>query len=504
MWQRSLPDQGRSTSTIPTNQVFTAVTLSKGSFRAPATTAQLADGARTLRYPSYGDTCRAASVSASAELDSLWMAGFLDHATSTQDEEIKATLRSLLSLPGSDILPAADGNLKSHPSNACKATNDDSGNGMSLEEKERLESAKRRLLMKQKRLRCSSPLASKKVKPKVKPKPSKTSPTPYHSANAKISKVLQTRTPMHQPAQMQSDLLEHLFQINRREISAAITIQSLWRRCVSIGHTKRIILSYRSAKMIQAIVRGHLARMRVYRIRQRLLRAVLKCQCQYRCRNAWRRWRHNQLMERIAATKCQSVARMRLARRIILRLRLRHAATQIKSVWRGYQGRRHRAQRRLYRNATVLQCWRRAELAKRAVKHLHLMKHEAANHIERWWRGHCARMRRDELLYQRTIETRSNQVRVLAAEEQFWSDRLQDLEKRMASDDDIKEWKRILADLPAQSNRTRRANSNRRDSPGRPEGATAGPIPTIGRTGLAGTGRSQHCQYQRVYNEMQA
>ena len=446
MRQRRLPGQGSSKT--PTNRVFTSVTLSKGSSSAPARIAQPKDGARLLRYPSYGD--RAASDS--AELDSLWMAGFLDHAASTQDEETKANLCSLLSLPGSDILPAIGGILKSHQNNT--ATDDGRYDGMSLEEKERLESASRRLLTKQKRLRCTRSLATKpKPKPKPKLESRRAPPTPYRAANTKIRKVLQTMhvTPMRQPAQMQSALLEQLIQINRKEIAAAITIQSLWRRCLSIGHMKRVILSYRMAKMIQAIVRGHLARIRVDHIRKSLLRAVFRCQRQYRCRNAWRRWRKSQLIERLAATKCQSHARRWLAGRIVLRLRRGHAATKIQTIWRACQGRHHRVQLWLYRNATVLQCWRRQELARRVVKHLHQMKDAAATHIERWWRGHCARMRRDELLYQRTIEARSNQVRVLAAEEQFWADRLQDLEKRMASDEDIQTWRRNLADLPAKA-----------------------------------------------------
>ena len=60
-------------------------------------------------------------------------------------------------------------------------------------------------------------------------------------------------------------------------------------------------------------------------------------------------------------------------------------------------------------------------------------------------------MRRDEILYRRTIESRSNQVRVLSSEEQFWSDRLAELEKRMASDACVEQWQKILAELPTKA-----------------------------------------------------
>lgn len=436
MRQRRLPGKSSLSNAEKRRELFNSVALSKGSSSAPTSAFP--------KYPAYScSSGGGASATAAAELDSLWIAGFLDHAASVQDEQTTAKLRSLLSLPGSDILPLSEGILKPQQSN--KATNDDES-GMSLEEKERLDAARHRLITK--RLRC---VQRPESKVQVKPKPRRAFSTPYHMANAKIGKVLRLRPHIHRPAAMQSDLLEHLVQVNREEVAAAIAIQAHWRRCLSIGRLQTALLSYRSAKAIQTIVRGHLARLRVHRMRERLLRAALRCQRQYRCRKVWCRWRHNQLVERWAATKCQSIARVWLAVGIIAQICQQHAATKLQTVWRGYQSRQLRDRLWFYKNATIIQCWRRKVLAQRFVKRLHQMKDTAATHVGRWWRGHCARMRRDDLLYHRTIEARSNQVRVLAAQDQFWSERVTELEKRMAPDDEIKEWKKSLVELPSKA-----------------------------------------------------
>ena len=428
-------------------QVFSSVALSRGS-SSYASAAVLSNGKQLLRYPSYhGSEAKQPtngiaidSSNTSAELDALWMAGFLDHDRSTQDERTKAELRSLLSLPGSDILSHDILNILRRSQTKTK---DHANSTLSSEEKEQLDAASRKLLIKRKLLHSTS---------KAKRKSKSSTPAPYHAANTKITKALRaTAASAPSPPEMQSDLLDHLFQINRKETAGAVAIQSIWRRRLSIHRMRNILLDNRSAKRIQTIVRGHLVRMRVRRIRQRLLLAALRCQRQYRCRKAWRRWRYNQQVERQAAAKCQSIARAWFAKRIAKEMRRQDAATKIQATWRGYQGRRLRVHLWLFKNATIIQCCRRTQLAKNIVAQIHQSKAAAATHIERWWRGHSARMRRDEILYRRTVESRSNQVRVLSSEEQFWSDHLAELEKRMASDECVEQWQKALAELPTKA-----------------------------------------------------
>ena len=390
-------------------QVFSSVALSKGS-SSYASAAALGNGKQPLRYPSYHDIAIDSSNTTAEldEIDALWMAGFLDHARSTQDEKTKAELRSLLSLPGSDVLSHDILNILRPQGRSPTTTKGPANSTLSSEEKEQLDAASRKLLMKRKQV-----LITSKAKRKAKSTPAL---APYHAANTKITKALRATTTTASapsPPEMQSDLLDYLFQINRKETTAAVTIQSIWRRRLSIDRMRNILLDNRLAKMIQTIIRGHLVRVRVRCIRQRLLRAALRCQRQYRCRKAWRRWRHNQRVERWAATKGQSIARVWFARRIAQGLRQQDAATKIQAMWRGYQGRRLRVHLWLFKNATVVQCCRRKQLAKRIVAQIHQSKAAAATHIERWWRGHSARMRRDEVLYRRTVKSRSNQVRVL-------------------------------------------------------------------------------------------
>ena len=438
-------------------QVFSSVPLPRGS-SSYASAAVLSNGKQLLRYPSYhGSEAKVPtngiaidSSNTSAELDALWMAGFLDHDRSTQDEKSKAELRSLLSLPGSDVLSHDILNiLRPQGRSPTTATKGHANSTLSAEEKEQLDAASRKLLMKRKQLRCAHPLA---ITASNKSKSSTPALAPYHAANTKITKALRmTTASAPSPPEMHSDLLDYLFQINRRETIAAVAIQSIWRRRLSIDRMQNVLLDNRSAKRIQAIIRGHLVRLRVRRIRQRLLRAALRCQRQYRCRKAWRRWRCNQQVERRAAAKCQSIARVWFARRIAKEMRRQDAATKIQAVWKGYQGRRLRVHLWLFKNATIIQCCRRKQLAKNIVAQIHQSKAAAATHIERWWRGHSARMRRDEILYRRTVESRSNQVRVLSSEEQFWSDHLAELEKRVASDESVAQWQKTLAELPTKA-----------------------------------------------------
>ena len=255
-------------------QVFSSVALSRGS-SSYASAAVLSNGKQLLRYPSYhGSEAKVPtngiaidSSNTSAELDALWMAGFLDHDRSTQDERTKAELRSLLSLPGSDVLSHDILNILRRSQTKTK---DHANSTLSSEEKEQLDAVSRKLLIKRKLLHSTS-------KAKHKSKASTPALAPYHAANTKITKALRmTTASAPSPPEMQSDLLDHLFQINRRETAAAVAIQSIWRRRLSIDRMQNVLLDNRSAKRIQTIVRGHLIRVRVRHIHQRLLRAALR------------------------------------------------------------------------------------------------------------------------------------------------------------------------------------------------------------------------------------
>jgi len=56
---------------------------------------------------------------------------------------------------------------------------------------------------------------------------------------------------------------------------------------------------------------------------------------------------------------------------------------------------------------------------------------EGAALIERCWRGFWARRRKNQLLYARETDQRQNQVRLLKSEEQFQSDYVRLLKKRL-------------------------------------------------------------------------
>mmetsp|Transcript_5681 Transcript_5681/g.16424 ORF Transcript_5681/g.16424 Transcript_5681/m.16424 type:complete len:768 (-) Transcript_5681:34-2337(-) len=283
--------------------------------------------------------------------------------------------------------------------------------------------------------------------------------SPYRSANAKIGRVLRQKRPVRRRDEMKSHLLEKYFAINRNETEAAVTLQSFWRRTLSIRRMRLLALWHQSVLTIQSAVRSYLSRLRTSRWLAACCRAIIFCQRRVRKKNAMRRWRWNGAVERRASIKCQSGARVFLSKVDATRRRRAWAATVVQSHWRGAVARQLRVHLWRTKNATLLQTRMRMVVSSSAMNALRRSKHGAALRIERCWRGYRSRKIRDEMLHDRDVETREDQVRMLGSERTYWSDRAGTLEARLArnssgSDDgggaQVSQWREDIESLPSR------------------------------------------------------
>lgn len=147
----------------------------------------------------------------------------------------------------------------------------------------------------------------------------------------------------------------------------------------------------------------------------------------------WRRLCvRRRVQERAEARAAREAA---LARRLQrARKRKNHCATQIQRVWRGARGRRRAAEvRRRHEAAARIQrwlvaCWeakgsekaaRRRELGAIAMQQREKRREEAAQAIQRVWRGHVARRRSLLLRRWRRVEGRRGERARWRAEQQL-------------------------------------------------------------------------------------
>ena len=107
------------------------------------------------------------------------------------------------------------------------------------------------------------------------------------------------------------------------------------------------------------------------------------------------------------------------------------AAERIQCMWRGIIARARCDKMWLDKQTTVLQAFARFAMAKGKFDEEKDEMYEAASLIERCYRGYFGRRRKNELIYERETEARTNQTRLLASDEQWWRDHVKLLEKRL-------------------------------------------------------------------------
>ncbi|OQR83260.1 hypothetical protein ACHHYP_14897 [Achlya hypogyna] len=231
---------------------------------------------------------------------------------------------------------------------------------------------------------------------------------------------------------------------------SAKIVQKAWRRYSQKQFWATYFSYVRASVQIQRTMRGVLARklVRVWYLSQ--LRFVSKIQATYRSFLYQRvlatkfRWEHYN------ATVIQRYTRGCFGRRRAITVRRHIAALHIQMLWRGVVSRRRSDRLWLARKATVVQKHMRRFLAQRQTQAQRAAFHTAAAQIQRIFRGMRARMRIDEMLYDRETQNRKLVMDVLDAELLWYKEHVEKLQRRV----DKSKLEAIVLQMEAEHRRT--------------------------------------------------
>ena len=481
--------QRRRKRTEAENDIFTSFTLNRDPenskylpydevvypklFNRPREAQQLHPLETVPPVPGKSDNTRGLDLVAAAELDSMWVVGFVENARRHQKDLLLRELRDFVRLPGSTVLPGAHAALatisqmeKPTSFNSSKAASSSSslrapaagtgksndhgrdsdhdrggeadggvdpcsksspaarkeapGGGKSaLTELERL-----RLRELEKRLsQASLGITDADVHQRAGLRA-------YGAANHKLRKILRgARPPALDPA-VRSQGLEAVFKRNREELSAAIRVQRAYKRHYRRKRFTQLIRQLRGVVRIQALARGVLARRFVAEWYARRSVMVLAWQTVIRRMLSNIRWRRRLSKERWAASKLQAAARGRAGRERTRRLKQDLAATRIQCLWRGSVDRARVDKLWLGTLATRIQGLARVLVAKRVVGRIRRIHNAAARSIQRCFRGTVARGVMVRLIWERSMAQRLNFLRALAAEEEWERENMEIAQRR--------------------------------------------------------------------------
>jgi hypothetical protein len=364
---------------------------------------------------------------AKAENDSLWLQGFLDHVKENATSLMTEGVAPFMQLPGEGILPQAKAELARLSEQRLIELERDAtytprfqdgvadGGGKRDKSSENIKQA----------LTTEESMALTKLDQSLHPQPYRTAYQKnmwiYQRENKKLRRVLHgaKKVAKIRPS-VQSTDMGNLFELNRREVQAAIVLQRGWKRTLMRRFWKLRIYQMLRVKMIQAAARGFIARRLVADWYKERLRLAI--QWQARCRG-YLRIKHAKLRfaeERAACPPIQRLIRGFLGRRRFTYLRRSLAALVLQRLWRGCVGRTESDRRWLNPRAAVIQKVVRGMLGRMAMDTGKAEKADMASKIQRSWRGFFARRARNVKLFDRETKYREAVVAGLSAEMSYF------------------------------------------------------------------------------------
>ena len=404
---------------------------------------------RTAGDDHEGDKATLAMVAA-AELDNMWVVGFVEDARRNQKDMLLRDLRNFVRLPGSTLLPGSHAALaainlmgkptsfNASPSNSNAGAvkrSDDADNAESEHrtgrgakpaagknaltdlESLRLRELERRLSQQSLGVRDADVRHHAGVKA-------------YSAANRKLRKILGGARPPAIGPSIKSEGLEAVFRRNRGERAAATRIQRVYKHYYRRERFRQMILQLQGVVKIQALARGVIARRFVAEWYARRSVMVLAWQNIIRRMLSNIKWRRRLALEQRAAARIQAAERGRAGRLKARRARINLAALRIQCLWRGSVDRVRVDRLWLGTLATRIQGLARVMVAKRVVGRTRHICNGAARSIQRSFRGTVARKAMVRLIWARSMASRLDFLRVLAAEEEWERENMEITQRR--------------------------------------------------------------------------
>lgn len=403
---------------------------------------------------------------AAAELDSMWMVGFVEDARRNQKDLLLRDLRDFVRLPGSTVMPGAHAALdtinlirkptsfnssssSSRPNSKAGAVpagdreqggrggaNDD-GHEYSNESDVGAQGAKpaagKNALTDLECLRLrelEKRLSQESLGVKDEDLRHHAGVHAYGVANRKLRKILGGARPPAMGPAIKSKGLEAVFRRNREERAAASRIQALFKHYYRRKKFAQMTLQLQGVVKIQALARGVIARRFVAEWYARRSVMVLAWQNIIRRMLSNIQWGRRLALEQRAASRIQAAERGRAGRGKARSTKANLAALRIQCLWRGSVDRARVDRIWLGTLATRIQGLARVMVAKRVVGRTRRICNAAARSIQRNFRGTVARKALVRLIWARSIAKRRDFLRVLAAEEEWETENIEITQRR--------------------------------------------------------------------------
>ena len=299
---------------------------------------KLTEDKETAKYLEYNEmvypevTKQIDKTTAKAEMDSMWMVGFLDHEQQCTKERRLKDLQDYVALPQGNLVHGA-----------AKGLNDLYRKPVKLERFETAGKGKKSkgpgaVKMADKDIMRLEELG-KEVFKKKKKAGVNVGRKAYESENRKIAKLRRQRQPTGPRHVIESLAMDELYELERVHTMAARVIQKVFRSYLSAQFWKEFLVKVKAALSLQRLVRGMITRelIRLWYIRRNYLVGLMQSALRaYLTRKVWKtvvQW------ESFNASKIQQAARGFIARRIAREMQLAIASTRIQCLWRGICGR---------------------------------------------------------------------------------------------------------------------------------------------------------------------
>lgn len=341
---------------------------------------------------------------ANNDFESVFVEEFLSHEKARNDSIAKADLLKFANLPGSTVHPHAEKHLIRKAKNTVPSPQPGH---------ERHHLIKRGKALFQ--------------RTKTDDKPKKGRFTPYIEANSKIARILQRTKPKGKGEDMQASQLNDYYKLVTKESTAAILLQSQYRRILATNFAKRVAHRRREATRIQSFVRCFYARKLLKHLKVAKQNAAdIREQC-VRLFVARSRRRKIIRFEHNAAVICQCAIRVHAAKQAtnIKRRQLSWEVNQQR--WRKISIRLAWAILRLNYHARTIQCIVRRKLAHLRVWCLFDEYTESVILIQSCFRRFVAQKYVLEIIYQLSVDERCSKIRIIQSEYEYWKVRVEEL-----------------------------------------------------------------------------
>jgi hypothetical protein len=348
-------------------EIFTRVPLANDP-----ETAKFLDVSEMI-YPKIqmGGGTKAQSV---AELESMWMVGFIDEEEQSGNSKTIQRLKNFLELPHGVVGPAARDALKDvYKKKEREERLNPPGHGaLSEADQGRLDMLVRELQKK----------PSKEINQGRRA---------YETENVKIRKMRKYKRPTQKVEQVGSDHMNDLFELQRLHATSAITIQNQYRTFLARKFWKYYIMKVKAVVRIQRVARGMLVRQLLQVWYIQLCKKATLAQKQLRAVVLRRVLAQVQVHEQYCVVLIQKNIRRVMGKKRFWKAKYKQAAIRVQCLWRAIVGR-----------ARSSKVWMEIKVIK----------------IERLIRGHLGRLRYNRESYQMTraaqIVQRYFRVRVTA------------------------------------------------------------------------------------------